>query len=586
MTCAITIWERIEPRPRSNDRAGSLACPIYDPVWFLTRQWQIGEFQGRDAGSLAYVDYFGSSAPLPRFIIKGTTTSVDTHAPLERQTLAEPIEPDLALRVELGQLFAALLAQQVTDPGMLSTLLTAFFATYPLQSVTSTDELSPVDPATQRFQSLCVGRSLDGVPIFQLAQAVVAGTQTIPPSITSDPTLIPKVTAALTTLATEAQQAYGAIGTGDPTAWTSKRLEYQLQVVAVDPGGAGNATLDAVPNEKGEYDWYSFDVAAKNASATETPPTPLPVSLTPSRARFPGMPGPRFWYIEEKTLPYVDVDPDPTDIVKLLVTDMMLVHGSDWFLLPVDQPLGSVVLTKGIIVTDVFGHRWIVEGANQPSQPAGLDRWAMFANTDDSAGQQQLTNYFLVPPSPGSLAQDGMTLEDVRFARDEVADMAWAIERVTESPIGEARSGRERDAEIDAGQKLPPPAPGDPSAVLKYQIEGRVPANWIPLLAVKPDPTDPSIQLEKAAMLHPTSTGLGVVQSLGRFLTPSDQPPPNPYRIVAEEVPRDGLRLTRIVSRSRWLDGTTHLWVSRRRVLGAGEAQSGLRFDSALPNHT
>jgi hypothetical protein len=28
------------------------------------------------------------------------------------------------------------------------------------------------------------------------------------------------------------------------------------------------------------------------------------------------------------------------------------------------------------------------------------------------------------------------------------------------------------------------------------------------------------------------------------------------------------------------------LWVSRRRVLGAGEAQSGLRFDVTLPNPT
>ena len=40
------------------------------------------------------------------------------------------------------------------------------------------------------------------------------------------------------------------------------------------------------------------------------------------------------------------------------------------------------------------------------------------------------------------------------------------------------------------------------------------------------------------------------------------------------------------MTRSRWLDGTTHLWVSRRRLAGAGEAQSGLRFDSALPNQT
>ena len=79
---------------------------------------------------------------------------------------------------------------------------------------------------------------------------------------------------------------------------------------------------------------------------------------------------------------------------------------------------------------------------------------------------------------------------------------------------------------------------------------------------------------------------VGVTAPLGRFLNPSDVPTSSPYRIVAEEVPRDGLQLTRAVLRSRWLDGSAHLWVSRRRVLGDGEAQSGLRVDSALPNQT
>jgi hypothetical protein len=410
-----------------------------------------------------------------------------------------------------------------------------------------------------------------------------------PTVITTDPTEQSQVSAALQALLAEAQQTYGALGTGDPSAWTSRRLEYALQVVAIDPGGAGNAMLDAVPTTEGEYDWYSFDVAVKNPAASEAPPRPLRKTTIPGSARFPGMPSPRFWYIEENSLSYVNVQLDPTDIVKLLVTDMMLVHGADWFLLPLDQQLGTAVSTQGLVVTDVFGHRSLVQGANQPAQPASLDRWAMFANTDDSAGQAQLTNYFVVPLSPGPLAQDGGTIEDVRFARDEAADIAWAIERTTESLIGEARSGRERDAEIDAGQKLPPPAPGDPSAVLNYRIESRVPANWTPLLAVLAnpnDPTDPSIEFEKAAMLHPTSTGVDIVPTLGRFLKPSDVVAHAPYRIVAEEVPRDGLRLTRTLSRSRWWDGSTHLWVGRRRVLGAGEAQSGLRFDSALPNNS
>jgi hypothetical protein len=45
-----------------------------------------------------------------------------------------------------------------------------------------------------------------------------------------------------------------------------------------------------------------------------------------------------------------------------------------------------------------------------------------------------------------------------------------------------------------------------------------------------------------------------------------------------------GTTVERVVYRARWIDGSTHLWVARRRRSGAGEAQSGLRFDAALPN--
>jgi hypothetical protein len=34
---------------------------------------------------------------------------------------------------------------------------------------------------------------------------------------------------------------------------------------------------------------------------------------------------------------------------------------------------------------------------------------------------------------------------------------------------------------------------------------------------------------------------------------------------------------------TRWTDGSTHLWTSRRRRAGMGEAASGLRYDLAEP---
>ena len=48
-----------------------------------------------------------------------------------------------------------------------------------------------------------------------------------------------------------------------------------------------------------------------------------------------------------------------------------------------------------------------------------------------------------------------------------------------------------------------------------------------------------------------------------------------------EEVPREGARVTRAYQLARWFDGTTFLWLGRRKVVGRGEGSSGLRFDIA-----
>jgi hypothetical protein len=52
-----------------------------------------------------------------------------------------------------------------------------------------------------------------------------------------------------------------------------------------------------------------------------------------------------------------------------------------------------------------------------------------------------------------------------------------------------------------------------------------------------------------------------------------------PFRLHAEEVPREGAHVTRAYRYTRWSDGSTHLWVTRRKRPGLGEGSSGLRFD-------
>src|SRR5690606_5498870 len=48
---AITAYNRLEARPRAHDFTRSLRAEVRDPLWLLTRQWQLGELEAEDAGS-------------------------------------------------------------------------------------------------------------------------------------------------------------------------------------------------------------------------------------------------------------------------------------------------------------------------------------------------------------------------------------------------------------------------------------------------------------------------------------------------------------------------------------------------------
>src|SRR5512132_4253291 len=55
---------RLEPTHIFADLPGGLAAAVADPVWFLGRQWQLGEHQGEDAASPVQVGVRAGQVPL------------------------------------------------------------------------------------------------------------------------------------------------------------------------------------------------------------------------------------------------------------------------------------------------------------------------------------------------------------------------------------------------------------------------------------------------------------------------------------------------------------------------------------------
>jgi hypothetical protein len=85
-----------------------------------------------------------------------------------------------------------------------------------------------------------------------------------------------------------------------------------------------------------------------------------------------------------------------------------------------------------------------------------------------------------------------------------------------------------------------------------------------------------SFVFRRGLMQRPTIAGLlEDVPARGELLEPSRKP----YYVAEEAVPRSGVRVTRRWRRTRWIDGTTHVWLARHVGVGRGEGASGLGFD-------
>ena len=158
------------------------------------------------------------------------------------------------------------------------------------------------------------------------------------------------------------------------------------------------------------------------------------------------------------------------------------------------------------------------------------------------------------------LGLHGRDVEEVLLLRDEAANLAWAIERAVEGEHGRP---------VDRAQAAYEARPDDPPPVgrrrLPYRLMTDVPEHWFPLLPQRAEPGDPAITLALGS--------LGT-EPLGRVLHP-------PGLVLREdEVPREGARVTRAYQLARWIDGSTFLWLGRRKTVGRGEGSSSLRFDA------
>jgi len=172
---SVTSWTRLEPRARGADMRPSLEARVHDPLWLLGRQWQVGEFQGEDAGTPIAARLRGRADLITAWragpegagpVGTGPVQPYDGAIALEAIIEREDPAPDLRLAAETGQHLLRLLAA-----AGLGRYRGRLRAAYPIEPPGD-----GADPDSFRYLTLMAGRTPDGdLAAAALRPALAAG---------------------------------------------------------------------------------------------------------------------------------------------------------------------------------------------------------------------------------------------------------------------------------------------------------------------------------------------------------------------------------------------------------------------------
>ncbi|RJQ81202.1 hypothetical protein D5S17_05515 [Pseudonocardiaceae bacterium YIM PH 21723] len=582
-TPAIGVWNRLEGRPRTTDFDRALRAEVRDPLWLLTRQWQLGEFQGSDAGTPVTATYSVTPSRPTRFLAPGAAAEdLTADRPLEtmaeRRSLpmtfgAEKIGFDL--RLAIGRRWLKLLDQAKILGLPLFNYEKQYIEKYPI-ALPDPESLPDVHqvahPEVWATMQTIAGRRMDGYLLY----LHVKGGRDADEGITG---LHHQLLVSLGKRLVNWFDALIDQPSADAT-WDPERLEHRFSVSASTPDGT-EKVLTAQEYPGGSLDWHAFSVDPDTKVGGAKPPEKtLSRTVFPAPVRYSGMPLPRWWAVEDGRTNFAAVSPNSTDLARLIFLEFALVFANDWYQLPCDLPAGTVSQIRGLTVTDVFGEQLLISPVGSGPDEK-WQRWSMF--TLDTIGTRDVPadTDLLLPPSVPKVA-DGPVLEEVLLIRDETANLVWGIEQTVRTATGEPRRGSEAAAEVVAFRQRPrdtepgPATDDPPRAPLSYRVMNTVPEHWIPFIPVHTDDQHREIRLQRASM--PGIVDGKPVPARTTLLREGFDAA-RQYFINEEEVPQAGTRLSVSYNRTRWYDGRAVVWLSAQRGVGRGEGSSGLGFD-------
>ncbi|MFL5740209.1 MAG: hypothetical protein ACJ75B_08325 [Flavisolibacter sp.] len=559
---AIIGYNRLEGIPISPNYRKSLSAEVRDAMWMLSRQWQMGEFDGMDSGSAIKSKVLTEQQQMTHFGIGNDIFPLGQSfaKPLEMEIEQENIIPDLAFRIESGKLF-----RQIINDNNLELHLEFFLKKFKIQLLENAQPNTPEETLlslirqnnndSEVFDSL-KDRTLDGYEIYKLLdedyEQWVNNTFSVVGTVEADSAIN-----AGSDFKKQFVIFYGASLVKSNSAWLSNRLDYRFSIQnQEDPSKA--TILDAGAYSGDRLDWYDFNVRQKGAADITTRSN----EFIPSAVTYPGMPKPRWWEMEENNINFGNINAKTTDLPTLMLIDFALLYSNDWLLIPFPMELNNICVIKGILVTDVFGYHTLIPALQRGS----VTNWNKFSLFTHVAPQSVTDHalFYLAPTLLKPIQQD--PLERVSFKRDEVSNLVWAFENIIPSSMGKGL--RVYEIEQNQNKKETSISP-EQEASLNYTLGKSVSFYQVPFIPVE------ILNQNHAQIRFQRATVPGTASPKSVLLTEVA----SPYYINEEEILNSGITVIRHWRRSRWIDGKVCQWVGREKQTGKSEGNNSLEFD-------
>jgi hypothetical protein len=592
MESSIIMWNRLEPSTQNeNQLEQALRFEVRDALWMLARQWQFGELDGEDAGTLAFAQIKRQSAPVQLIGSSASPQGFDyANMPYELPIERVNVIPDLHLRLEMGRHWLRLLKKRL-PAAKYQPLVLAYKNHVDLQfevpdlgdlehQFQEAHQLSD-EAKTLTLEAISQGRMLDG---YQLYTALINGklaSSFVQPDAEVDN--IGKEFRAWF------EQTYNQSVATD-NVWHQQHLEYQPQL-AFKGNGASTHFLRKEEYYGDGISWHGFDRKSKwndqNTTAITTDNN-LAASETviPANVRFRGMPSTRLWEMEDATVDFGDIRASSTELSKMLYAEFGLIYGNDWLVAPLSVPSGSFSRVSSLMTTDIFGKQSMLE------EIAPNNDWAFFQTPNLSTDNER----WLFMANGAEYAQESDPVEKVSFVRDEMANTVWGVEAIVSSPTGGGRDGEKLARQVAQWLhriNLTQADPNDTTGKLSDQgwiykagialAEHRIP--FIPVANTDTKLDIRTVLLQRAALpritdlpnvlpvrVRPRTSILGNIGQIEAQKLP-------PFYIFEEEIPRSGAEVKLVWKRTRWFDGRTYQWLAYKKNIGMGEVDAHFKFD-------